>query len=409
MTEFCFTENMKIGKIHNYVALKMLEQNLQFDKHKFPTKWLTSDILSNFLDLRIKEHNDELIEVDYSFMSKIERQKIKVTGKCDVTGELLFYEDTETLEFIEKNENSMNILSHPVIKTYIDIKRLKYHRIFKYNFYIFVFFFLFPLLNLLADKYKYDREDNTCYLCDYIVYHWMIGIFYIIIREVFQLFNSKSKIQYFKSNLLDLTLILYAIYLAMNYNADNYYASNEYVAKVLVLVLSALVFTSDNPNVKYPLYLHIFKKVGLTFISIVSSFIMVIIAFSYSFYVVFDAETMQEIYKKYPYIYQDSIYSLQVNSSTYKNFEGIGTSFVKVLTMLSGSYSIEPCELDDYQLRLFIIFFICSSILYNLILGLSIENINEVKQGSKSFILSIELGKIIGVATKLKKFHQNMM
>lgn len=401
MSHFYFTENMEVTEIHKQIALILLKQN-----HQLGGTWLTGDILIEFFDSRIKQFNEELIEIDYGFMSNVKRQKIKITGKCDMTDVLWFQEDLRSLEFIEKNESSMNILSHPIIKTYIDIKRLKYHRIFKYNFFMFVIFFLIPILNLLAIKYKFE-EKSRCLYCEYLTAYWMFGIFYIIIREVFQLLSSKSIFGYFKSNLLDLTLIGFSIDLALSYKPENYYASYEYISKVLVLVLSALVFTSDNPNIKYPLYLHIFKKVGLTFISIVSSFIMVLIAFSYSFYVIFDAETWESVFTNNDYI--DYTYIIQVNSTTYKNFNDIETSFVKVLTMLSGSYSIEPCELDKFQLILFVIFFICSSILYNLILGLSIENISEVKHGSKSFILSIELGKIIGVATKLRRFHQVIM
>jgi len=406
MSHFYFTENMEVTEIHKEIALILLKQNHQLGGTCFPRKWLTGDILNEFFNSRIKQFNEEFIEIDYGFMSNVKRQKIKVTRKCDVTDVLLFQEDISSLEFIEANESSMNILPHPIIKTYIDIKRLKYHKIFKYNFFMFVIFFLFPILNLLAVKYKFE-ENVRCHYCEYLTANWMVGIFYIIIREVFQLLSSKSIFGYFKSNLLDLALIGFSVDLALSYNPENYYASYDYISKVLVLVLSALVFTSDNPNIKYPLYLHIFKKVGLTFISIVSSFIMVLLAFSYSFYVIFDAETLESVFTSYDYL--DYTYSIQVNSTAYKNFNDIETSFVKVLTMLSGSYSIEPCELDKFQLILFVIFFICSSILYNLILGLSIENISEVKQGSKSFILSIELGKIIGVATKLRRFHQVIM
>jgi len=80
----------------------------------------------------------------------------------------------------------------------------------------------------------------------------------------------------------------------------------------------------------------------------------------------------------------------------------------KIIFIL-GEYSIEPITLSALQLLVFVIFVITSFILYNLILGLSIENINEVKQGSKGFILLREIRKIIGAATKLEKFYNSLM
>lgn len=73
--------------------------------------------------------------------------------------------------------------------------------------------------------------------------------------------------------------------------------------------------------------------------------------------------------------------ALEDNSTIFRNFENPFTSFLKTLQMLSGEYSIDPYTLDSFSKQLlFLIFVLTSFILFNLINGLAISDIALLKE-----------------------------
>lgn len=70
-----------------------------------------------------------------------------------------------------------------------------------------------------------------------------------------------------------------------------------------------------------------------------------------------------------------------------------------------GEYSIEPIQLTAFQLVFFAVFVTTSFILFNLILGLSIEDVQELKNGSRLFNLLTQTKKLINVGQKLDIYH----
>ncbi|XP_070506690.1 uncharacterized protein [Chironomus tepperi] len=394
MSKFIFTKNMKVDQIHNYTALTLMKKNCQLGGDDFPKDWLTHDALIEFLDSRINCHDKELIEIDCSFMSRIERQKIKVTSKCDITDDFLINEDIKSFKYLEENEIDENISTHPVIKTIVAIKRQKYNSIYMYNFWTFQILFFFPFLWQLQHHYLGIKElDNT--ERSMLKNIWFCGLFYLICREMVQAFFAMTLKRHFwdKTNVIDSILIILSMALIAAYSGLLDDQARKFLEVSLVIVTS-ITLAADIPTSKSPLYMHIFKSVAATFLSLFYSFALILAAFALAFIIVFEHKHNPDV---------------NTNTASNKNFENLYTSLTKVVTMLSGEYSIEPITLSPLQLLVFAIFVITSFILYNLILGLSIENINEVKEGSKGFILLREIRKIIGAATKLEKFYHGLM
>ncbi|KAL7026857.1 hypothetical protein ACKWTF_005202 [Chironomus riparius] len=394
MSQFIFTKNMKVDQIHNYAALTLIKQNCQLGGNDFPKDWLTHDVLVKFLDSRISYHDNELIEIDCSFMSRIERQKIKVVSRADITDDLLIKEDKNSFKYLDENEIDKNILTHPVIKTIVAIKRQKYNSIYMYNFWTFQILFFFPFLWQLQHHYlglkQLDHAEKSL-----LANIWFCGVFYLICRELIQCYFAMTLKLHFwdKTNVIDSILIVFSIALIAAYSGLLDDQTRKFLEVSLVIVTS-ISLAADIPTSKSPLYMHIFKSVAATFLNLFYSFALILAAFALSFIIAFE--------------HKHKLDDNMVSNSN-RNFENLYTSFTKVLTMLSGDFSIEPITLSALQLVVFVIFVITSFILYNLILGLSIENINEVKQGSKGFILMREVKKIIGAATKLEKFYNSLM
>lgn len=72
---------------------------------------------------------------------------------------------------------------------------------------------------------------------------------------------------------------------------------------------------------------------------------------------------------------------------------------------LSGEYEIQPIELSPVQLLFFSIFIISSFILFNLILGLSIEDVQELKKSSRAFDLMTKSERFIEVSKKVEDYY----
>lgn len=72
--------------------------------------------------------------------------------------------------------------------------------------------------------------------------------------------------------------------------------------------------------------------------------------------------------------------ALEDNGTIFRNFENPFTSFQKTLIMLSGEY-IDPSTLDSVSKQILSLLFVFTSfILFNLINGLAISDIQQLKE-----------------------------
>lgn len=150
-----------------------------------------------------------------------------------------------------------------------------------------------------------------------------------------------------------------------------------------------------------------FKQVTHTFIKFFTIFIIVIIAFTFSFCVVLKPPASSgpspwkqlrrdwnnytissnntapfNEFKEPAVMFVNTLEeALHDNSTIFRNFENPFTSFLKTLQMLSGEYSIDPYTLDSISKQfLFLIFVLTSFVLFNLINGLAISDIALLKE-----------------------------
>lgn len=161
------------------------------------------------------------------------------------------------------------------------------------------------------------------------------------------------------------------------------------------------------PYFSLSIYMFMFKQVTHTFIKFFTIFIIVIIAFTFSFCVVLKPPTtsapspwrqLRKDWNNYTTTSNNTVpftefkapavmfvntleEALEDNSTIFRNFENPFTSFLKTLQMLSGEYSIDPYTLDSVSKQiLFLIFVLTSFVLFNLINGLAISDIALLKE-----------------------------
>jgi hypothetical protein len=134
-------------------------------------------------------------------------------------------------------------------------------------------------------------------------------------------------------------------------------------------------------------------------------FIVVIIAFTFSFCVVFKPplfnnpshwRQLRRDWNNYSMISNNTAFenfkepaimftrtlenALEDDETIFKNFENPFTSFQKTLMMLSGEFTIDPYTLDSASKQILFLVFVCTSfILFNLINGLAINDVAQLR------------------------------
>ncbi|KAL7026859.1 hypothetical protein ACKWTF_005204 [Chironomus riparius] len=411
---FGFPENVKTSEIHYYAALNLLKHRHELGRANIPEDWLTHEVLDDFLDSRISYRDKDYIEIDCTSLLHAESQKIKVRGPTDVTDKLLMLEDTMSLSYIRDHENLKNLIAHPVIETYINLKSHKYQRIFVYNFWAFVLLYIMPFIALISHNHGVNSDSVIWTVFMSNRFHY-IGIIFLILRESFQCIISGSIISYLKqrSNIFDMILITLSIALSLcsNFKSENIVdisSSSMAFLEVALILFTTISATSLIPLAYVPINMQILKKVSLTFLNIFYTFAIILIAFSFSFCIMFEdpcsnANSTINCSEQAPK--EENSGEEDGDDDPIDNFKYPHTALMKIMTMLSGEYSIEPIKLSPYQLAFFAVFVTTSFILFNLILGLSIEDVQELKNGSRLFNLLTQTKKLINVGQKLDIYY----
>lgn len=158
------------------------------------------------------------------------------------------------------------------------------------------------------------------------------------------------------------------------------------------------------------------KEVTKTFMKFFTIFILVIIAFTFSFCVVFqptnytaglwnglrknwtnyintnNGTTMFAEYQEPAFIFIDTLEQIFDDDSVFQNFKHPFPAFLKTIQMLSGDYAVDPFTLDSLSKEILLfIFIITSFILFNLINGLAISDIAMLKQQAEYLSLKQQI------------------
>lgn len=160
------------------------------------------------------------------------------------------------------------------------------------------------------------------------------------------------------------------------------------------------------PYPSMSIYMFMLKQVTNTFTKFFTIFILVIIAFTFSFCVVLKPPSksgpspwrqLRREWNNYTATSNNSAFmqfkepavmfvntledALEDNETIFRNFNNPFTSFQKTLMMLSGEFTIDPYTLDSVPKQVLFMFFVCTSfILFNLINGLAISDVAQLKE-----------------------------
>jgi len=326
--------------------------------------------------------------LDYCFESNnepVNSEDLKVTFKYYALPNMIYY---------VVGSHHKEVLQHPVLSAYINLmwKKLKY--IFFFNVALYVAFLAFltayilfsefcniqmnrDVANITNDLLSLNNNNLTCGMSDERRYSTSQCLWYILMvllgllvfREGCQVYKDHMDYITIKENWLELLLII-VTFTSCSGIVDSIEANKHFFAFAILLGWFELVLILGRLPV-LSIQTEMLKKVSLTFLSFMAGYIVLILAFAISFYILFkENEVGDEVV-----LFANPLISL-----------------VKTVVMFTGEFDASGLPFDtlpgtSHVIFLLFVFFV-AIVLLNLLNGLAVGDTREVMEGAK--ILSLE-------------------
>ncbi|KAG5676494.1 hypothetical protein PVAND_006325 [Polypedilum vanderplanki] len=391
--ETFLSESIEVKEIHNHTVLELIKRRNNINLRNFPENWLTFDVLKSFLDSKLIDYNQQFIEMDFRFLEK----NFEKGNNRELTDKLLMFEDVNLLNYIIKkgSTNKQEILTHPAIETFIMLRSYKYRRIASFDYFSFFIFFIIPFLFLIYFNHNSEEKVNFWSHFGLEKLHYF-GIIYLIIREILKYPTETKIVNYFmkKSNYYDLLIITSIIVSILSSMTS--VPEKLKISESLLILLAAIHGTKLLTLKKATIYLTMLKKISSNFLLMFDVFLYIFFGLTLCYCIMFEdyKYDCDENEEKQPRI-------------AFKNLLYPFTSSVRILTMLSGEYSMDVNIMNFFQIIYFLIFVITSFILFNLILGVSFDSIEKVMNESRQNYVLETTKKIIEISGKFSRFYEN--
>lgn len=338
----------------------------------------THDLLNTIDIYSLKEYLDSLI-------TKPRRHAIKID-----------YDFPQNICSILNYSHLKSLITHPVMSTYLHIQSQKFRRYNEWNFWVFICLFMIPFFGLLT---FYDTMSEYAFSTVYSI--CLVATILLTIRESLQLIKDMSIRNYLRNitNWMETLMILLSWYIlnAIQIQSNEDFKKKNSLLSAVLILLATIDILSMLPYRWMSKYMFMLKHVSKTFLKILLIFLMVIFAFASCFRIVLAPSTESPLVYNSTTITNDSITNQEEEEDEiFHNFADFSTSFMKTIQMLSGEFTIEPFTLNSWEKKvIFLTFVLTSYVLFNLILGLVVSDIQQVKEETELLQLEEMKSKIV--------------
>ena len=311
------------------------------------------------------------------------------------------YPETETLACLANSSKHQYLLKHPVLVLFLMIKWK--HLNFAYTANL-LFYLTFVAFITAYIYFVYD--DETALVCDNGIHIYsppVERLWYIVtilltmlmMREGYQLSFSFTKYILAVVNWLEIILIsLSSIMLFHKPNECNL-EKKRIVAASLILVSWSVLYTMLLRHPKFTflnVYFTMFAKVGWTFIKFLFCYGIFIIAFGIGFHILLNnkpnTEKATDVNDNYTHLHNNG------NETKFPYYNKIGSSLFITFSMLVGElYISDSPENTPYGYLTFVtsFVFIIVMVMMNLLNGLAVRDIREIKNKSKIYAYKTQI------------------
>ncbi|XP_039434061.1 transient receptor potential cation channel protein painless-like [Culex pipiens pallens] len=299
-------------------------------------------------------------------------QEASVTNVIGTPKQLIMTE-MDPLKVISNSKQLQSLLLHPFIQTFIQIKWKGMNK--------------WCYLNLIVTLLTF---------CSYSWYSWnacnvsqslliptsltLVGITYMIIRELLQIDILRFKYVTSLENLLDILTII-GTFLSLATGCNPILSSLIVIAFVrqLTILIGSLPF-------KIATYMHMFNTITYNFLLSFLLFIPWLSAFTYCFYLSHSVRS------------KNITSPTEANNDSFNTFGTFTDAALKTLVMTTGEFDASNLDLNDGKMILLVLFiFFVPFVFLNLINGLAVSDITEIRKEAE----------LIGIRKKVMVLYRN--
>ncbi|KXJ68370.1 hypothetical protein RP20_CCG003907 [Aedes albopictus] len=356
---------------------KFLYLGVQNNKGETPMAYASYEFYKNYLDGCVNTTSTSgtavTVPIDLEGINPFWFKKTKEkedlmfpkTGSIDYKGKKKF-SSMDCIKVIAESKEHNPLLYHPVIYTYVLIEWIRYSKWHVTNL-------LLTLLTVIA--FGYFSIDYICNgnfsLLPYVT-SWF-GVAYLFVRELLQWIVFGK--QYFWSfqNYLDISNILGMI-VVLTFNGRSVITA----LSMIILALQVIQLIGSLPFNTISTYRTMCRIVALNVIKSLALFCPLLIAFAFSFYVFYnDPQSFNKTTTN------------EADNPEFNKFGSVYGAGVKILVMATGEFEAAEMRIDGGMIIVFLLFLFCvPMVIQNLINGLAISDIVEIRNQSESISLT---------------------
>lgn len=300
--------------------------------------------------------------------------------------------ETEVLQYMCCSHELKQYLKHPVVLAFL---YLKWHRIrmfFYVNLAIYMLFIIslimyitFGYNNITKQEHKVLTGLSYCVLT--------ITFVMLVLRELFQIVVYRFR--YFLAFENWLELVLLCVTAGILLEQSNQVQTRQFSAVAIVTAaIEFLLLVGQFPSMSTNIMM--LRTVSYTFFKLLLWYSILLIAFAYSFYTLFQNPNNGTISNNGTLTEISNTEGAKDDEEEQDFFEDPGMSLLKTIVMLTGEFDAASIKFNSYPIisqLIFVMFvFLIAIVLFNLLNGLAVSDTQAIKNDAELYgqILRVE-------------------
>lgn len=277
-----------------------------------------------------------------------------------------FAAETEVLARMGHNSELRPLLKHPVVTSFLYLKWHKLRWFFYANFQFYILFCLALYLHILVNYNVENPEKSVALLVFLHVTFWLL-----VLRETFQMFVSPKTYFFDLENYIEISLIAFVFVMLFQGSPQDNTRKQISAVVILLSAFELVMLIGQSPMMSAKIVM--LRTVSWNFFKCLLWFAVLILAFAFSFYILFNDNSNNQKRN-----------STKTDDDEEQDFfMDPGVSAFKTFVMLTGEFDASSIKFETFPYTSRIIFimfvFIIAIVLYNLINGLAVSDIQLIK------------------------------
>ncbi|XP_046397489.1 transient receptor potential cation channel protein painless-like [Ischnura elegans] len=376
----------EVGELEEEMTLQLLRAGsdigIQNDEEEPAFRRIPADILESFLDECITTNRREPFEKDFALKFKYKFLIPSRARPGGIVGQFNRYVE-EPLLMLSQSDDHRRLLKHPILASCIYLMWFRIKWIFYANFSIYAIFVLLMTVYIMDLIGSTSNElEGVCCTSAFM----NIMLFVLTTKEFIHIFMSLGKYVKIPINIPKLFFIILSGVLLW-VDTDKYSLAQVSSLTLLLMWIELALILGQHP--RFITYLIMFKTVAVNFFFFISTYFMIVLAFSFSFYILFH-DVDYELQRRYA----------SRLGAPVRYFASPWMTFIKTCLMMLGEFELSSLPFSASPFISQVIFcafvLLISMVLINLVNGLAVSDTQAI----------MEKAEIIGYVSQIEVFSQ---